>query len=78
MIVSWLRFLHVQLMIFCIFTHIAFNVNKCNFHFKRTSGMYFSLTMKISKSNNLSFFINFRGIQFRGVIMNLIEIPYTK
>ena len=40
--------------------------------------MYFSLTMKISKSNNLSFFINFRGIQFRGVIMNLIEIPYTK
>ena len=70
--------LALQLMIFCIFTHILFNVNKSNFHFKGTSSIYFSLTMKISKSNNLSFFINFRGIQFRGVIMNLIEIPYTK
>ena len=34
--------------------------------------------MKISKSSNMSFFINARAIQFRGVIMNLIEIPYTK
>ena len=65
-------------MIFCIFTHIPFNVNTSNFHFIGTSSIYFSLKMKISKSSNLSFFINARAIQFRGVIMNLIEIPYTK
>ena len=38
MVASWNNLdLVLQLMIFCILTHIPFSVNKYNFHFKRKS-----------------------------------------
>ena len=74
--------LALQLMIFCIITHIPFSLNKSYFHFKGKS------SISIPQFNNVNFqikqFFIFEKLWWNsvqpicGAIMNLIEITYTK
>ena len=67
---------------FCIFTHIPFSVNNSYFHFKGRS------SISILQFNNVNFqikqFVIFQKFSWNsvlpiwGIIMNLIEITYTK
>ena len=82
----------LQLMIFCIFTHISCNVNKSNFHFKRngrvSTDSFNKINLSILQFNTVNLqikqFIIFQKFLWNsvqliwGVIMNLTEITYTK